>query len=404
MSVEPKSNLQSSQGFLQDLKKLGYQRNLSEESYCNFNQPLTQDILLWLASQFPRDDKFDFIVKNTYKDIENIQETEKIELFGTTCRFLSEQTKEKIDPVGVFKADISAVRELSKVTRYLLKSMDISTLQEEHADFHFDGAAEMRSLITDITGKSVEIFTLLDSERDLQEECLKALNRPLNVQLVENLIKTEIETAKEEMETVENERNNVSETEKILDASIERKTSELQRIQQRLAAVRKIRPAYMDDLERIEAELRECQEQYVSKFRSLLFFKNQMEERERNEKEIMNERLNIARRLADRFNEQEYLELADKFDNEEKAERDENLESEKFSNGRNSKAPYTIGSMTGEGINDSDSLDVDSDLSIDENDLSSDDTSDMASELERQIKKGPPSIRPKSGKLPEDDF
>ena len=46
--------------------------------------------------------------------------------------------------------------------------MDISTLQEEHADFHFDGAAEMRSLITDITGKSVEIFTLLDSERDLQ--------------------------------------------------------------------------------------------------------------------------------------------------------------------------------------------------------------------------------------------
>lgn len=136
-----------------------------------------------------------------------------------------------------------------------------------------DEIRKIRNLSTELTSHGVNMYDLISKETINKESRLQ-FAKPLELNVVEKLLKSSISTLKNQLtagkSTIEGQQ-----TEKAnLESKIQRRESELERTTHRLATLQRIRPAYLEEFEKIEVQMKDLYLQYTIRIRCYDAMKN----------------------------------------------------------------------------------------------------------------------------------
>lgn len=129
-----------------------------------------------------------------------------------------------------------------------------------------DEIRKIRNLSTELTGHGVTMYDLISKET-INKESRSHYTKPLELNVVDKLLKQSIQTLKHQLEsgksTIESQLTGKSN----LESKIQRKESELERTSHRLATLQRIRPAYLEEFEKIEVQMKDLYSQYTLRIR-----------------------------------------------------------------------------------------------------------------------------------------
>lgn len=136
-----------------------------------------------------------------------------------------------------------------------------------------DEIRKIRNLSTELTAHGVSMYDLISKET-INKESRSQFAKPLELNVVEKMLKSSIATLKNQLttglSTIEGQL-----TEKTnLVSKIQRKESELERTSHRLATLQRIRPAYLEEFEKIEVQMKDLYMQYTIRIRCYDAMKN----------------------------------------------------------------------------------------------------------------------------------
>ena len=114
-----------------------------------------------------------------------------------------------------------------------------------------------RQLASEITRRGAEMHDALGEEQELRDARLRAINRNMDVQDIEQQVHEQIVAVRENVENVERALANLDKDENSLEGKIEKRRAELERAEKRLSTLESVRPAYMDEYERLQEGLQD---------------------------------------------------------------------------------------------------------------------------------------------------
>lgn len=104
--------------FTEQMRALGYHRNISIENFRDPNFELVADILFWFAQRY--DPKMDIS-----DDIED--EKDRIMFIRSVCQLFANKARIVLNPKKLYEASGYAVKELLKISNMMHKAMKSST-------------------------------------------------------------------------------------------------------------------------------------------------------------------------------------------------------------------------------------------------------------------------------------
>lgn len=107
---------------------------------------------------------------------------------------------------------------------------------------------------------------------------------------LEEKLRESIKITQKNIEAINYKIDNVASDESNLDQKIEQKKQELERHNKRFDQVQLARPQFQDEFEKLESEFEIIYEEYVTKFCSLVYLEDKLDEYEKVELEALNER------------------------------------------------------------------------------------------------------------------
>lgn len=129
-----------------------------------------------------------------------------------------------------------------------------------------DEIRKIRNLSTELTGHGVNMYDLISKET-VNKESRAHFSKPLELNVVEKLLKQSILTLKNQLaagkSTIESQQSEKAN----LESKIQRKESELERTSHRLATLARIKPAYLEEFEKIEVQMKVLYAQYTMRIR-----------------------------------------------------------------------------------------------------------------------------------------
>lgn len=183
-----------------------------------------------------------------------------------------------MNPRKLYASNCATSKELLKVTTALLNSPQ-NVQQDEGQVINFeesisnDEIRKIRNLSTELTAHGVNMYDLISKEA-MNKESRSQYSKPLELNVVEKLLKQSISTLKSQLasgqSTIESQVNEKAN----LESKIQRKESELERTSHRLATLQRIRPAYLEEFERIEVQMKDLYSQYTMRIRCYDAIKN----------------------------------------------------------------------------------------------------------------------------------
>lgn len=177
----------------------------------------------------------------------------------------------KLNPRKLYASNCATAKELLKVTAALLNSPQ-NVQHEETQIKNFedsisnDEIRKIRNLSVQLTGHGVNMYDFISKET-VNKESRAQFSKPLELNVVEKLLKQSISTLKNQLavgkSTVESQNSEKTN----LESKIQRKESELERTSHRLATLARIKPAYLEEFEKIEVQMKELYSQYTMRIR-----------------------------------------------------------------------------------------------------------------------------------------
>lgn len=177
----------------------------------------------------------------------------------------------KLNPRKLYASNCATSKELLKVTTALLNSPQNVQQDEAHVinfedSISNDEIRKIRNLSTELTSHGVNMYDLISKET-VNKESRAQFSKPLELNVVEKLLKHSIMTLKNQLaagkSTIENQQSEKDN----LESKIQRKESELERTSHRLATLARIKPAYLEEFEKIEIQMKDLYSQYTMRIR-----------------------------------------------------------------------------------------------------------------------------------------
>lgn len=125
------------------------------------------------------------------------------------------------------------------------------------------------------------------------------LSTPLQLNNLEQKLKESIEITQKNIESINYKIDNVALDESNLDQKIDQKKQELDRQTKRLEQIQLARPQFQDEFEKLESEFEIVYDEYITKFCSLVYLEDKLEEYDRFELEVFNEREKKRKELVE---------------------------------------------------------------------------------------------------------
>lgn len=177
----------------------------------------------------------------------------------------------KLNPRKLYASNCATAKELLKVTTALLNSPQNVQQDEAHVinfedSISNDDIRKIRSLSTELTGHGVSMYDLISKET-VNKESRAQFSKPLELNVVEKLLKQSISTLKNQLETGKSTMESQITEKSNLESKIQRKESELERTSHRLVTLQRIRPAYLEEFEKIETQMKTLYSQYTMRIR-----------------------------------------------------------------------------------------------------------------------------------------
>jgi clusterin-associated protein 1 len=192
------------------------------------------------------------------------------------------------------------MKESEKIESWIARNVENKTINFDIAS-NLEKLKRARALGSEITQRGVLLYDMLSKEVSLREARHSVLVKAFELEEVERLIRSAIQSSQAEntkfvsmIATVEGNINN-------LDIKIEKKKQEIERSEKRFQTLKKVRPAFMDEYERLQEELNTAYKRYVNRFRCLSFLQKQMEELNRMEIERKAEERSLRQEGDDYF-------------------------------------------------------------------------------------------------------
>ncbi|XP_073998190.1 clusterin associated protein 1 isoform X1 [Rhodnius prolixus] len=283
--------------FTEMMRTLGFPRLISLENFRIPNFTLIADILIWLVKRFDPD-----------ADIHDSYTTEedRILLIRTAAEFMAVKANVMFNTKRLYQADGYAVKELLKITTLLYNALlannkDSNWLPSFNSDIstYIQDLKMSRDLASQVTIKGASIFELLRKEVDLRDIRNSSISTLIEMNRIESAVKEAVEFAKTSIANTKSLIENVSATESSLDAKIEKKQVELERNQKRLQTLKKVRPAFLEEFEKLEAELQTLYQEYVTRTRCISYLEQQHEEATLIEQERMQQRQRETKKMVE---------------------------------------------------------------------------------------------------------
>ena len=182
-----------------------------------------------------------------------------------------------------------------------------------------------RQLASEITRRGAEMHDALGEEQELRDARLRAINRNMDVQDIEQQVHEQIVAVRENVENVERALANLDKDENSLEGKIEKRRAELERAEKRLSTLESVRPAYMDEYERLQEGLQDLYVAYLERHRNLAHLESELDAHRAEEDERSRERDAAMQKMQRRLREEELKVLrgeervdeAEEFDEEE---------------------------------------------------------------------------------------
>jgi clusterin-associated protein 1 len=177
----------------------------------------------------------------------------------------------KLNPRKLYASNCATSKELLKVTTALLNSPQNVQQDEAHVinfedSISNDEIRKIRNLSTELTGHGVNMYDLISKET-INKESRAQFSKPLELNVVEKLLKQSISTLKNQLaagkSTIESQQSEKSS----LESKVQRKESELERTSHRLATLARIKPAYLEEFEKIEIQMKDLYSDYTMRIR-----------------------------------------------------------------------------------------------------------------------------------------
>lgn len=125
------------------------------------------------------------------------------------------------------------------------------------------------------------------------------LSMPLQLANLEQKLRESIKITQKSIESINYKIDNVASDESNLDQKIEQKKQELDRQNKRFEQVQMARPQFQDEFEKLESEFEVLYEEYITKFCSLVYLEDKLEEFDRIELEALNEQEKKRKELVE---------------------------------------------------------------------------------------------------------
>ena len=182
-----------------------------------------------------------------------------------------------------------------------------------------------RQLASEITRRGAEMHDALGEEQELRDARLRAINRNMDVQDIEQQVHEQIVAVRENVENVGRALANLDKDENSLEGKIEKRRAELERAEKRLSTLESVRPAYMDEYERLQEGLQDLYVAYLERHRNLAHLESELDAHRAEEDERSRERDAAMQKMQRRLREEELKVLrgeervdeAEEFDEEE---------------------------------------------------------------------------------------
>ncbi|XP_072167689.1 clusterin-associated protein 1-like [Diadema setosum] len=392
--------------FTEMMRALGYPRLISMENFRTPNFALVAEVLIWLVKRYD---------PNADIPTDTDSEQDRVIFIKSAAQFMATKAHIKLNTKKLYQADGYAVKELLKVTSVLYNAMKTKVGGQDGDDedgssaLSFDISTKIqdlkasRQLASEITSKGASLYDLLGKEVELREIRTMAINKPLEINEIEHGLKNSIKAVEQQVKKTQKMLENVASDEANLEAKIDKKKSEQERNLKRLQTLQSVRPAFMDEYEKLEGDLQKQYEIFIERYRNLTYLEQQLEEYSRAEQDRFEETENTLKRMQTRLREEEdrikmsdeilgdeemnVVEDGEESESDEEEEEEEEDEEEtapgrgKFRQPIQQKHPRVFGNMgadlsddeSGSSIDDNDSISVDEDDLLDDQDGDSDD-------------------------------
>jgi len=255
------------------MRKLGYSRIISLESFKKPNFQLVAEILDFLAMRI---DPSADIPQNI--DTMN----DRIKFMKAVCGVITSKARIKISPINLYHSDYHAVPELIKIASMLYGVYTSQNATTEYSRQTFSIPVKydknvVRNTASDIVEIGQRVFELLSKEdglKDKRKDAIKFIEKlSKNYSgeehaYIKECVEKLINQQKESVDAMESYVKNLREDERTLEEKIKRKNLDIERANKRLVGM-SVKPAYMQDMEDREKELERLYAVYLDKFRNL---------------------------------------------------------------------------------------------------------------------------------------
>lgn len=253
---------------------MGYQENIPLVVLSTFSGNETSfrayaNILVWLIKCLDPDA---IIHQDSHT------ESDRVMLIRTATEFLAVSSGIKLNPRKLYASNCATAKELLKVTTALLNSpQDVQ--QDDVQAINFEDSInneeirKIRNLSSEITNHSINMYDFISKET-INREARAQVSKPLELNVVEKLLKQAIANVKNQLEVSKTTIENQAIEKANLESKIQRKQSELERTSHRLQTLQRIRPAYLEEFEKIEIQMNQLYSQYTMRVRCYDAMKN----------------------------------------------------------------------------------------------------------------------------------
>jgi len=292
------------------MRRLGYPGLISLQGFKEPNFVLVAEVLFWLVKKFdPNCDASDDIAT----------EVDRVIFLKSMALTMMQKMRIKLNLKRLYAAQDGAVKELLALAEWLDKAVMAAREEREGGEGAGLGGGEvdeevslrnvdlkrLRTLVGEVTSSGAKLHELLEGEKEFEAQRTAVLNRQMDMEEVERVIRTSMGRVKEDTERAEEELVNLERDERSLETKIEKRKAELERNQKRLATLQGVRPAYMDEYERLQTQLQNMYVVYLERFRNLEFLEAEMEKHNRAEMEKIEENQRNMKRMQKKIHEEE---------------------------------------------------------------------------------------------------
>mmetsp|Transcript_10606 Transcript_10606/g.16189 ORF Transcript_10606/g.16189 Transcript_10606/m.16189 type:complete len:325 (+) Transcript_10606:16-990(+) len=287
--------------FCEQMRALGYYRNISLENFKEPNFELVADILFWFAQRY--DPKMDIS-----DDIED--QKDRVQFIRQICQMFSSKARIVLNPKKLYEASNDAVKELLKIATVMYKAMqsndgiieddDVSQgMMDFNTTSKLHNLKSAKVLATEITESGAKLFDLLGSEIELKKqrdhslEFLDSISRNLDSNTeqvyIEKAIRGILDNQTKKQSDMEETIKSLKQDEGELVNKLTRRKQELDRLNKRLQGISSVKPEYQEEYERLEAEFEKYYSGYVEKFTNIEFLEHELDLyniKEKNRKEV----------------------------------------------------------------------------------------------------------------------